>query len=423
MSEAFDHLYGSKGIDTAYERDLVSYRPNIKYKKEQLSQIIRPEVQQSIERAKTFTISQNLEEYDELIAEIEQMMKDIASRNSKTLIDRLKERLSQKLYKEVMSFESEQSGYSQTGDYELYSLLYNMKASMETRRDFIDDRFRTQITSETDLAEIQAAEAQGIEEWEQLEARTMEGYRLMTNHDEDHAGAFDDDSLVTNLDHLSYEELERIEKKKRNREIFHTSLADTSYVHRNRYFLFLDIVEKAKILVYESNQLIDKNLKEFILSLSDLASISSAKAHLILTFKKMKDKHEALKGRMMTIDDEKESFASEKQYMYQQLETKSIEPIKEWLYAQESEISGALDIFSEYMVDSMSESRNSYESSLSDMLNFYKSEADFYGQQIYFLKNKEEIRKFYRILEDLEDVEQIHGEWVEEYLKTNGYTP
>ena len=423
MSEAFDKIYGGRGIDTDYEREKVAYRPNIRFKKEQLEYILRPETKQAIERSRTFTISHNLSEYDELIAEVDQLLKDIELRNNPELMKTLKILLDEKKFREQFLLERQQSGYEQTGDYELYSLLYYMKESMQTRRDFIDDKFRTQITAETDIEKIQEFEEKSISEWEQLEAQVLEGYKGIMDHDhEDEVHPLDDNTLTVNSTHLAYSEIEKLEKEKRNKELFHTSLADTSYVHRNRYFMFLEIIEKAKILTYHPKSLVDQNLKSFILSLKDLGNMTTAKAHLILQFKKVKDKHESLKGRMITLDDEKETFASEKQYMYQQLETKTTEPLKEWLYGQDDEISGALDIFSAYLVDSMKESRKNYESSLSDMLNFYKSEAEFYEQQINFLKNKEEIRRFYSILKDLEDVEQIHGEWVEEYLKANGYT-
>lgn len=423
MSESFDKIYGGRGIDTSYEREKVEYRPQLKFKKEQLEFILRPETKQAIERSRTFTISHNLSEYDELIAEVDQMLKDIEARNKPDLMKTLNVCLSERKYKEQFILEKQLSGYDQSGDYELYSLLYNMKESMQVRRDFIDNKFRTQITNETSIESIQESEEKSISEWEQLEARVLEGYKDIMNHDdEDEVHPLDDDTLTVNSTHLTYGEIEKLEKEKRTKEMFHTSLADTSYVHRNRYFMFLEIIEKARILTYHSNSLVDKNLKSFILSLKDLGNMTTAKAHLILQFKKVKDKHESLKGRMMTLDDEKETFASEKQYMYQQLETKTTEPLKDWLYQQNDDVSGALDIFSSYLVDSMKDSRKNYEDSLSDMLNFYKSEADFYDQQINFLKNKEEIRKFYSILKDLEDVEQIQGEWVEEYLKANGYT-
>lgn len=423
MSESFDKIYGGRGIDTPYEREKVEYRPQLKFKKEQLEFILRPETKQAIERSRTFTISHNLSEYDELIAEVGQMLKDIEARNKPDLMKTLNVYLSERKYKEQFILERQLSGYDQSGDYELYSLLYNMKESMQVRRDFIDNKFRTQITNETSIESIQESEEKSISEWEQLEARVLEGYKDIMNHDdEDEVHPLDDDTLTVNSTHLTYGEIEKLEKEKRTKEMFHTSLADTSYVHRNRYFMFLEIIEKARILTYHSNSLVDKNLKSFILSLKDLGNMTTAKAHLILQFKKVKDKHESLKGRMMTLDDEKETFASEKQYMYQQLETKTTEPLKDWLYQQNDDVSGALDIFSSYLVDSMKDSRKNYEDSLSDMLNFYKSEADFYDQQINFLKNKEEIRKFYSILKDLEDVEQIQGEWVEEYLKANGYT-
>ncbi|MGV7000191.1 hypothetical protein ACWA2C_16010 [Priestia megaterium] len=425
MSEqTFDELYGGKGIDTPYEHDKITYRPQVKYTKKGIYELIRPEIKQSIERARTFTVSQILSDYDELIAEIDELLVDLAARNSVELLEKLKTMLSQKQFKDIIAFERGQSGYNQTGDFELYSLLYNMKQSLQVRRDFIDEKFRTQFTSETDIEKIEEAELASIEQWEQLEARVMDTYSAMTeldNHD-DEDFPLQDESLSVNMDELNYESLESLESQKRNSELLHTSLADTSYVHRNRYFMFLNVIEKAKILIYNAGSLIDDNLKDFIMSLNDMSDFTAAKSHLILQFKSIRDKHEGLKGRMMTIDDEKENFGSEKQYLYQQLEVKTIEPLKSWMYQQEDSYSGALDKFSQYMVNSMKESRTVYEGTLADMLNFYKSESDFYEQQINFLKDKEEIRRFYSILEDLEGADRITNTWVDEYLKVNGYS-
>ncbi len=423
MSEAIDNIYGGKGIDTLYEREKITYRPDIRYSKEKLSMIIRPEVQQSIERSRTFMISQSLSEYDELIQEVDQMLEDIKERNQNDLFVQFQNTLNEKKIKEIISFERNQSGYKQTGDFELYSILYFMKESMQVRRDFIDDRFRTQITDETEIEKIEEAEELSISDWEQLEAKVNEGYRFLAEHDEDeiYAHPSENDSLTSHSDFITYEEIEQLEREKRRKELFHVSMADTSYIHRNRYFMFLGIVEKAKILVYQAELLISDNLKDLIMSLSDLGSLSSAKAHLVLQFRKIREKHEGLKGRMMTIDDEKENFGSEKQYMYQQLEIKTTEPLKEWLHSQEEEVSGALDKFSGYLVNSMKDAHDSYESSIADLLNFYQSEASFYEEQMDFLKNKEEIRRFYRIIEDLEEIGQIQNSWVDEYLKANGY--
>lgn len=423
MADSFDKVYGSRGIDTTYEREQITYRPNIAYQKEKIRALLTVETKQSIERARRFTISNNLSEYDELIAELEQMLKDIEARNDAGLMEQLKSLLAAESYQEVATFESTNTGYSQTGDFELYTVLYMMKGSLNTRRGFIDERFRTQITSETEIDLITEAEIASIDNWELLEAQVMQGYSELGHHEDDdeevHAA---EDNIFPDNTEISYEYLESLEKQKRSSELLHTTLSDTSYVHTNRYYLFLSLIEKMRVLVYYPTTLVDKDLKTFIYMLQDLSNIPAAKTHLILSYKTYKDQHESLKGKMLTIDDEKETFASEKQYLYQQLQTKATEPIKSWLYEQSDEVSGAMDIFAGYMVSSITKSTETYDNSLSDMLNFYQSESDFYEKQIYFLKNKEEIRRFYSILEDLEDAGQVQTSWVEEYLKANGYS-
>lgn len=419
---SYELLYGSRGIDTEYERDKVEYRPNIGYTKEVVIQNLQPEVKSIIERSRRFTVSQSLLDYDELIKEIDIILQDLEKRNDKKLIDKLVEHLKQKRIKEAALLEKEQCGYKQTGDLEIYSLLFNIKESISAQREFIDNRFKVQFTDETDLEKIEAAELKAIDDWELLEAQVLEGYSLLAEHDEDDEQPIMDENLFPNIQDLNYDVLAQIEQDKRKQEIFHTTLADTAYIHRNRYFMILNIIEKSKVLVYNSKSLIDKNLKGLILSLKDLGDLNIAKAHLILNFNDIQDQHLSIKGRMSTLDKEKEIFASEKHYLHQQLEVKTTEPLKNWLFEQEEQMSGSMDLFAHYMIDSIDNAKQTYDSNMADILNFYKSEADFYEQQTNFLRSKEEIRRFYRILEDLEGVQEIHSAWVEEYLKAEGYS-
>lgn len=419
---AYEALYGSSGIDTNYEREQIEYRPDLSYKKEDAIQNLQPDIKNNIERSRRFTISQSLLDYDELLKEIDIILKDLEKRNNKKLIGDLIEHLKQKRIKEAAVLEKDNCGYKQTGDLEIYSLLFHIKESISSQREFLDERFKTQFTDETDPEKIEEAEAKSIDEWELLEAQVLEGYSLLANHDEDDEQPIMDERLFPNIQDLNYDVLEQIEQNKRKQEVLHSTLADTSYIHKNRYFMVLNIIEKTKILVYNSKLLVDNNLKSFILNLKELGDLSVAKAHLVLSFSDIQDQHMSIKGRMITLDNQKEIFASEKHYLHQQLEVKTTDPLKNWLFNQEEEISGSMDLFAHYMIDSIDKSKKTYESNMADILNFYKSEADFYEQQTSFLRNKEEIRRFYRILEDLEGVQEIHASWVEEYLKAEGYS-
>lgn len=420
MTNSFESLYGKQGIDTPYEREQFTYRPDLSYTKEYIRQILPQEIQQQIERSRTFKLSQVLMDYDELIKDIEQMLSDIEERNNPDKMRELKSLLKNKDYKELSTFEKENSNYNQTGDFEMYSMLFQLRETLVLRREFLDNRFRTQITNQTEIEDIQQAEDHLIDEWEQIEAKTLEGYQKLMEH-EDEGDAIDDESGSTQIPFLNYEDLEVLERQKRKKELFHISLADISYVHRNRCLMLINLVENAKILVYRSNDLIKDQLKEFILSFNDLHDIQAVKIHLILAFRDIRKKHQGLKGQMMMIDNEKETIASEAQYTYQQLELETIEPIKEWLYNYSDLTGNSMNRFAKYMVSSLKNTKENYNYGLSDLLNLYRKELYFYSQKLDFLREKEEIRKFYRILEDLEGMEEIQPKWVDEYLKMNGY--
>ncbi|HDX9713158.1 hypothetical protein PDL03_19185 [Bacillus cereus] len=422
MKNAYEELYGSKGIDTNYEREKIEYRPSIGYTKEMAIQNLQPQVKGIIERSRKFTVSQSLLDYDELINEVNVILKDIKERNDNQLIDKLTENLKQRRVKEAALLEKEYCGYKQKGDLELYSLLFNIKESITSQREFIDSRFRVQFTNESDLEKIEKAELKSIEEWEFLEAQVLEGYSILAEAHEDDEEPIMDENLFPNIRELNYEVLTKMEQIKRKQEMFHITLADTSYIHKNRYFMILNVIEKAKILVYDSKSLIDKNLKAFILSIKEFGDLSIVKSHLVLNFNDIQDQHLSIKGRMISLDVEKEIFASEKHYLHQQLEVKTTEPLKNWLFNQEEQMSGSMDLFATYMINSIDNVKKTYESNIADILNFYKSESDFYEKQTNLLRNKEEIRRFYRILEDLEGVQEIQGPWIEEYLRAEGYS-
>jgi hypothetical protein len=416
-----EELFGKPGIDTPYEREVITYHPVIERPENERFYKIPPQIIQKIERAKDFTISKSLSDYDQLIGDIENLMDIIEQRNQTADFADYKKSLEAGDYKKILEYENKLCGYRGSGDAEIYTMLYHMKKSCVERRNFIDQYFRSQITNEQDFAIIQQKETEMIDQWAAAESQFIqltedirEAYRE-NYHD-------DDDGAVVETNNIAYLEdaIYNTEIDKKMKESLHTSLADTSYIHRNRTVMFSRIIDQLRFLVIDHRVVMKGDLKQFILMVSKLTDLASAKSHLILSFTQYKDKFNDLKGQYKMIDDQKENFISKQQWFYQQLESKSNHQLRNWLYNQPDN-NEAFNAFATIIVDSLKTAQDKYDGSIVDLLRFYQQEAFFYDQQVIFIQKKEEIRQFLRILEDLEGLNEITEEWAIDYLKVNGY--
>lgn len=400
--------YGQKGIDTEYERSRIAYRPNLIYPERESAYPMAEETILQISRSQDFMISKAIINYRKLLEKIEELLSEIEAREPNQTFYAYLDLLKANKLEEVFDIEREQSGYQGNLNFEMYTMLYKMKQSIETQILFLDEYYRTQFTDESEEEKMFQAEMDSIKEWIKAEYDVSASYDQLTHGDE--------------FDYQLEQQIEELEKKRRKLDVFHTSLGDIGYIHQNRYLMFEDILQQAEELIQHPQGLIDDNVDVFIRQVGQLSSAHSFKSHLILSFKKYNEMHFNLKQQYITTDMAKEKFASEKQYMFQQIMTQANEEVRDWLYEQPEDSGKALDLFATFMVDSLEESKRKYEESLADLLNFYKMESSFYGRQISLMQKKEEIRLFYRIIEDLEEEAVLSDEWIAEYLQAQGYT-
>ncbi|SFJ62426.1 hypothetical protein SAMN02799624_05224 [Paenibacillus sp. UNC496MF] len=412
-----EELYGNKGIDTPYEREQVDYHPQLKRTANNQNYTIDPAIILKIERAKDFTITSTLTDYDQLIADLDATMQLIAQRNQTDAFKVYLQHLTTGSLKDVMADEDAASGITGSGDTEIYTILYRMKASCQLRRDFVDGHYRTQITDRTDTNEIAAAEKQSIDTWLSLEKDFNSlSTQLIESYSDDEEEESDGGSTAAALE----QELLSTEVSKKTLDTFHTTLADTSYVHRNRTLMFAGLLNTIRMIVQAPAVVMQSGMKEFILRAATISDPTAAKAHLMLTFADLKQEHTASKGQMVMIDDQKEQFVSRAQWMRQQIKTSSTHQMTTWLYNQ-SPGSAAFDAFAGMMVDSIQSNQTKYESSTTDMLKFYQQESIFYEKQLMMIQKKEQIRQFFSILEDLGEASTITADWVDEYVSAHGY--
>jgi hypothetical protein len=413
-----EELYGGKGIDTPYEREKVEYQPHLEYPGNERYYRLDPQIIRKIERSKEFSLAQTLMDYDQLIDEFQALLDELEKRNDKPLFHEMIQALNNKKYQDAMKDEDQLSGPRDTSDAELYVICYRIKASCVRRRNFLDQHYRSQLTNETDMQLVQEAEQQSINDWVEAE---NEFIRLTDELKAAHQEAYDDEELETSetvayLEQAVYDQ----EVTKKNKEVFHTTIADTAYIHRNRTAIFFDLLNRIKMLVYTPQVVMPSDLKTFILKVASLNDTASAKAHLILAFRSFKEKQNAEKGQYMLLDDNKEDYISKLQWFHQQLESKAGTPLKNWLYNQTDD-SEAFNVFADFLVGSLQDNNQKYNNSLTDLVKFYQQEGIYYEKQLFYIQKKEQIRRFLRILEDLEGVSVITEDWATEYLTANGY--
>jgi hypothetical protein len=411
-----EEIYGKQGIDTPYEREKVDYHPQLSYPEKEKYSRITPQVIQQIERSKDFTISQTLMDYDLLIEEIQNFLGVIDSRNSSDDFKTYKQDLISNKLPQIIEDENKLCGYDGSGDVEMYTILSRMKDSCVSRRDFIDRHFRIQLTNETDMQLIQDQEEQSIQNWLTAE----NDFIGLTDQIKQSYQNYESDGSNPDVAYLE-QALVNQETAKNTQASLHTTLADTAYIHRNRTGIFFDLVNQFKMIIYDPHVVMPADLKSFLLKMATLPDLSSAKAHLILSFREWKDQHNAMKGQYMMMDDHKEDYISQQQWFHQQVETKSNPPLKNWLYNQQDN-NEAFNVFAEIMVNSIQSSQKKYESSLVDMAKFYQQEGVFYERQLLFIQKKEQIRQFLSILKDLEETKEITEKWADEYLTAKGYS-
>lgn len=400
-------LFGQKGIDTPYERELIDHNPQIEFPQKKSTYQISRDTFLTIERSKEFLISQAILDYQELVNRLDDLLVTIEKRTHTDTLQALKERLANKKFHDVMEMENEITSYDVTGDYEVYTILYRMRDSAYTRMEFLSGNYRTQFTEETDSDLATEAELNAIMEWEKAELDLNEAYEEVSH----------DTELANELEG----KLKMLENRREALSSLHTTLADTAYIHKNRYVMFEDIINQAESLVNHPQMMISGNVRTLMDQLVVMKNLGAMQAHLILTYRVAKDQHNALKGKQLMVDDQKEQFASEKSFFYQQLKTNTVTPLRDWLYEQEEDLSDSLDLFAGIMVESIDKTSKQYDSTLADLLNFYQNETVFYDQQMTFLQKKEQIRLFLSILKDLEETEEVTDEWADEYLRVNGY--
>lgn len=399
-------VYGNRGIDTQYEREKIKYRPHLIYPDRESKYPMSDEAIVQISRAIDFSIGEVIVNYNKLIEKITELLNTIEERNPDDDFAEYLSVLKKNELDKIIEAEKKHSDYYGAVDYEVYTILYFMRESIQKRVEFIDENYRTLITSRTEEDEILEDEMSSINEWIKTEYDLAEAYEKVMHEEEDYD---------------IYAKIEALEEKRRELEQFHTSLSDIAYVHQNRYHFFETLIDIANTLVNYSNTLIGDSVDVFIENLLSLGSLKNLEVHLMLQFKEFRRKLDALKNQYLLIDDEKEQFASEKQNFYHKVMLEANNEIKNWLYDQVEGVSETFDLFASIIVDSLKETKKTYDETLADLLNFYQTEANFYERQLNLIQKKEEIRQFARIIEDLEDADSIDPEWIQKYLEDKGY--
>lgn len=403
--KSHDKWYGNIGIDTDYERSLLKYRPNLIYPEKESVFPIPSEIVMEIRRSQDFTMSKTLIDYEELIEEIGKVLSDIEdSLSNDDLFEEYLKVLEGGKLKEVFKYEDKRNDYEGSSELDIYTILYLIKSSVEEQYDFLDENYRVKITDETEMEKVLESEMSLIDDW------ILEEYKILEMYEE--AG-----HDIDNYDDYLYE-IFKLEDERKRKKDFHRSIADVSYVHRNRYTMASHILKRAKEIIYYPKSLVGKDLDVLLENLITLPDVSSLSIHLLLEFKNKRERYENLREKFLFINSSKEMIASRRQLMYRDIVYNSNGNLKKWLEGEAEGYSESFDSLAGLLVHSVKNTEETYEKSLGDMLNIYQTEFDFYSNQMTHIREKEKIRQFARIVEDFEEAQVIDDDWINEYVKS-----
>lgn len=401
-------IYGNKGIDTSYERDLFERRVRLEYPEKSGNTWLPSSNEESIQRAREFSITNVINGYENLLERIQTMIRVIQMRNKDNFtFDKFQSELSINGYKsEAIKIENKNSDIRGSIDYELYGLLIRLYNSVSMQIDFQYDNYASQFIDNRSLEDLSLAENNSISLLASLESSLYGGY-----YEESHE----------NVEKTEILDMESQEKQIRSLSLLHLTNGDVSFSHLNRQSDLEIIISLLEDLTYYSNELLGENVENLIMSVFSMENKEALKTQILVKFSSVRMEHEGNKGKYKGVADSVEKFASEATYIQKKIKEVSTEDTMQWLYTKDEEESEAFDGLAEILVGGITESEKTYEISNGSMTNLYKTESNYFASQIQYIQDKEKMRLYFRIIEDLEGKSTIDSEWIEGYLSINGY--
>lgn len=399
-------LFGKKGIDTSYERDLFERRVQLIYPEKDGGVWLPSDLMENIQRARTFSISSVIYGYDKLLERVISLMKHIEIKlNSNDNFNQMLMELQKSGYNtEVIKIENQHSDIRGIIDFEVYSILFRLKGSIEKQIDFQYNHYASQFIEGRSLEDLQLVEDNSISVLAQMQND------LYTGHHHHH----EDEEILIN-------EEEKKQAIIQQTSVMHITNGDIAYSHLNRQADLDMIVTQLEHLIYHTKEMIEGNIELLIQKLYALQDKGSVKVQLLSSFANVRSKHEQSKGKYKTVSSDVEIYASEAAYTHKKIKENSTEKVMTWLAEQDEEESQSFDQLAKILVKGIVQSERTYEKTHGSMTQLYKSESIFFANQIDFIQEKEKIRLYFSIIEELEDNTNVDSKWIAEYLANNGY--
>lgn len=402
-------LFGKKGIDTSYERDLFERRVTLAYPEKEDSFWLPSNITEEIQRAREFSISNVIAGYEDLLERIVRVIdfieKEKSSDSEFSLF--IKSIETTGYSKETINIENKNSDIRSDTHYEIYSIASRLKQSISNQIDFQYDNYASQFIEGRSLENLRIAENNSISVLATNQA--LQYTDINHEHDEESSSgeAYDEELLAEEI---------------RTASLMHITNGDISFSHLNRQADLEIIVERIETLLYYPNELIEGNIEHMMHTVFGFKNKEHLKTQLLVKFSDTRKKHENSKKKYTPVSAAVEAYGSEVAYLQKQIKEKSTEATTQWLYEVEPEVSESLDGLGELLVKGIRISEKQYETSNGSMTQFYKSESDYFATQLDFIQDKEKNRRYFSIIEDLEDKSSLDSEWVNNYLVSNGYS-
>lgn len=401
-------LFGKKGIDTSYERDLFERKVTLAYPEKDNSVWLPSNITEEVQRAREFSVSNVISGYEDLLERIVRAINFIEKeKGSDPNFSLFIKSIDTTGYsKETIKIENDNSDIRSDIQYEIYSIARRLEKSISNQIDFQYDNYASQFIEGRSLEDLKLAENNSISVLAANQALLYTDAHH--SHDEEASSAelYDEEILATEI---------------RTASLMHITNGDISFSHLNRQADLEIIVERMETLLYYSNELIEGNMEHMIHTVFGFKDKEHLKTQLLIKFNDTRKKHENSKKKYAPVSTAVESYGSEVAFLQKQIKEKSTETTTQWLYEVEPEVSESLDGLGDLLVKGIRLSEKQYEQSNGSMTQLYKSECDYFASQLDFIQDKEKNRRYFSIIEDLEDKSSLDSEWVNDYLTSNGY--
>jgi hypothetical protein len=396
--------FGGKGIDTFYERELLTYVPEIKKPTIEMMNKIEMNTRNLMDRSKEFSMQSVISEYEQLLKTCDNLMKKIEKhKKGEVNFESFMRTCKEGKEKERIEKEESFSKYKDDDQFELYGVLSKLTKAMEECKRKLQSGYEYAIKNEKKI----------IDNWVKAEIdflffseREKEKMNDHTHEDSAHGHEEDEGEEEYYFDEEEeYNQAKIIlaEEERDKLSSYSIKTADVSFVQKNRLKMYEKIIANIQKKLSDQRKIIPGDMEIIEQLLGSKHKKEDLIANMIFAFSKKKEEALDVKKQLMLLNPEKEDVFLKRQNQYYDMVNKNKRESVDWLYSQSAEEDEGFSLFADILADSIEEASDFFEETNAQLLGFYKNESILYDRLLFLIEKKEQIREFIRILEKLKE--------------------